>query len=31
MNRDILKSLQELAFWNVKCSFVADYNIIKPF
>ena len=29
MNRDILKSLQELAFWNVKCSFVADYNIIN--
>lgn len=29
MNRDILKSLQELAFWNVKCSFVADYNIVN--
>jgi len=29
MNRDILKSLQELAFWNTKCAFVTKDNIIN--
>lgn len=28
MNRDILKSLQELAFWNTKCEFVNQSNIL---
>lgn len=29
MNRDVLRSLQELAFWNTKCEFVTEENIIN--
>lgn len=29
MNRDILRSLQEVAFWNTPCAFVTEDNIIE--